>query len=102
MKYVPVFVLLLSTICFAEDWKQGTLAAVEVTTTQVKPKKVAHHYRCTVSDGALLYTAEFEQPLKTPIHDPIRFAVKKEKITIIDSDGKKRTAQIETRERVKQ
>jgi len=63
--------LLFNGILLAENWMQGTLVSVNVTTTQVTPKKVAHHYRCVVSDGSLLYTVEYEQPVKIAIHDPV-------------------------------
>lgn len=97
----PVALLLLfAGIALGENWIQGTLVSVDVTTTQVTPKKVAHHYRCVVSDGSLMYTVEYEQPVKAAIHDPVRFEVKKDRLTLLDADGKKRSALIETRERV--
>lgn len=92
--------LLLAGVSFGADWIQGTLVAVDVTTTQVNPKKVAHHYRCVVSDGSLQYGVEFDQPVKVAIHDPVKFSIKKDQLTLVDADGKKRTAQIQTRERV--
>jgi hypothetical protein len=101
-RFVSVFTLLLGLAgtSFAENWTQGTLVSVEVTTTQVKPKKIAHHYRCVVSDGSLMYTVEYDQPVKIAIHDPVKFEIKKDRLTLLDADGKKRPAQIETRERV--
>jgi hypothetical protein len=100
--FVSVFTLLLGLAgtSFAENWMQGTLVSVEVTTTQVTPKKIAHHYRCVVSDGSLMYSVEYDQPVKVAIHDPVKFEIKKDRLTLLDADGKKRPAQIETRERV--
>ncbi len=92
--------LALAATSFGENWMQGTLVSINVTTTQVTPKKIAHHYRCVVSDGSLMYTVEYDQPVKVAIHDPVKFEVKKNRLTLVDADGKKRSAQIETRERV--
>ena len=93
-------VVLFSSFLLGANWVQGTLMSIDVTTTQVTPKKIARHYRCVLSDGSLMYTVEYEQPLKVAIHDPVKFEVNKDKLTLVDADGKKRTAQIETRERV--
>jgi hypothetical protein len=92
--------LLLTAVSLAENWIQGTLVSVDVTTTQVTPKKIAHHYRCVVSDGSLLYTVEYDQPVKVAIHDPVKLEIRKDRLTLIDADGKKRSAQIQTRERI--
>ena len=89
--------LLFAGISVGENWIQGTLVSVDVTTTQVTPKKVAHHYRCVVSDGSLLYTVEYDQPVKAAVHDPVKFVVKKDRLTLLEADGKKRSALIETR-----
>ena len=43
---------------------------------------------------------EYDQRVKVAIHDPVKFAVKKDRLTLLDADGKKRSALIETRERV--
>lgn len=94
--------LVFAGISLGENWIQGTLVSVDVTTTQVTSKKLAHHYRCVVSDGSLVYTVEYEQPVKVAIHDPVKLAIKKDRLTLIDADGKKRSAQIETRERIPQ
>lgn len=101
-RFVSVFALLLgfAVTSFGENWIQGTLVSVDVTTTQITPKKVAHHYRCVVSDGSLMYSVEYEQPVKVAIHDPVKFEIKKDRLTLLDADGKKRSAQIETRERI--
>jgi hypothetical protein len=99
---VAIFALMLSVagLSLAEAWLQGTLASIDVTTAQITPKKSVHHYRCVISDGSLLYTVEYDKPVKAAIHDPVRFEVKKDKLVLLDADGKKREAQIETRERV--
>jgi hypothetical protein len=86
--------LLFAGISLGEDWIQGTLVSVDVTTTQITPKKVAHHYRCVVSDGSLKYTVEYDDPVRAAIHDPVKFAVKKDRLTLVDADGKKRSALI--------
>jgi hypothetical protein len=101
-RFVALLALLLlfSSILLGENWIQGTLVSVDVTTTHLTKKKVAHHYRCVVSDGSLLYTVEYDQPVKVAIHDPLKFAVNKDRLTLLDADGKRRSAQIETRERV--
>jgi len=96
----PCVVTPFTSILSSEDWIQGSLVSVDVTTTQVTPKKVVHHYRCVVSDGSLLYTVEYDQPVKAAIHDPLKFAVNKDRLTLLDADGKKRSSLIETRERV--
>jgi hypothetical protein len=84
------------------DWKQGTLVSIEMMTFPVTPKRVAHRYRCVVSDGTLLYTLEYEKPIKTAAHDPIKLKIKKDQLTLLDSDGRERATRIETRERVAQ
>jgi hypothetical protein len=103
-RFVVLLTLLLLFAGFSlgENWIQGTLVSVDVTTTQVTPKKIAHHYQCGVSDGSLVYTVEYDQPVKVAIHDPVKFAVNKDRLTLIDADGKKRSAQIQTRERIPQ
>ena len=97
---LPALFLGLCATSFAANWIQGTLVSVDVTTTQPTPKKTVRHYRCVVSDGSLMYTVEYDQPVKVAIHDPVKFEIKKDRLTLLDADGKKRTAQIETRERV--
>jgi hypothetical protein len=103
---LPRFVLLLALLLgsaatsFGENWMQGTLVSVDVAATQVTPKKIAHHYNCVISDGSLLYTVEYDKPVKAAIHDPVKFEIRKDRLTLLDADGKKRTAQIEKRERV--
>ena len=84
------------------DWKQGTLVSVEMMTFPVTPKRLAHRYRCVVSDGTFLYTLEYEKPIKTAAHDPVKLKIKKDQVTLLDSDGKERSTRIETRERVTQ
>jgi hypothetical protein len=81
------------------DWSQGTLVSVDVMTFAVTPRRVAHRYRCVVSDGSFLYTIEYEQPIKIAVHDPVKFMIKKDRITLLDADGKERSTRIETRER---
>lgn len=101
-RFASIFAILLGLagISSAENWVQGTLVSVDVTTTQVTPKKIAHHYRCVVSDGSLMYTVEYDKPVKVAIHDPVKFEIKKQRLTLLDADGKKRSAEIEARERV--
>jgi hypothetical protein len=77
----------------------GTLVAVEIKDLMAG-KKLEHRYVCTVSDGAFNYVVEFEKPLKLTVNDPVKFEIKKNNATLVDADGKKRSTQIEKRERV--
>jgi hypothetical protein len=97
-----VALLFISGIVFAakkRDWKEGTLVSVETMTIPAVGRNVDHRYLCTVSDGALLYTVEYEKPLKVAINDSVKFAIEGEWLTLIDADGKERSAKIEKRER---
>jgi hypothetical protein len=82
-----------------DPWKEGRLVAVEVKDLMAG-KKLEHRYLCTVSDGAFNYVVEYEKPLKSAVNDPIKFEIKKNTVTVVDADGKKRSAQVEKRERV--
>jgi hypothetical protein len=82
------------------DWNQGTLLAVEVLTMPIKKNKVGHRYQCVVSDGTYSYTVEYDHPVKTAVHDPVKFAIHKDSLVLVDLDGKERSARIEKRERV--
>ena len=89
------FAALIASLLLAakeRDWKQGTLSSVDVTAN--------HRYECVISDGILLYTLEYEQPLKTPAHNPVKFVIEKDSLILLDSDGQERAAHIEKRERV--
>ena len=80
--------------------KEGHLAAIDVKDLMAG-KKLEHRYVCTVNDGEFNYFVEFEKPLKLAVNDPVKFEIKKDTLTLIDADGKKRTTQVEKRERVK-
>jgi hypothetical protein len=82
-----------------DPWKEGTLVSIDIRDIGLG-KKVTHRYVCTVSDGAFNYVGEYEKPLKLAVNGPVRFELKKNNITIVDADGKKRSTQIEKRERV--
>jgi hypothetical protein len=82
-----------------DPWKEGTLVSVDVKDIMTG-KKLEHRYVCTVSDGAFNYVAEFEKPLKLAVNGAVKFEVKKNNVTIVDADGKKRSTQIEKRERM--
>jgi hypothetical protein len=86
--------LILSLLLAAKerDWKQGTLKSVDLTAD--------NHYECVISDGVLLYAVEYEKPLKTPPHNPIKFVIEKDSLILLDSDGQERATRIEKRERV--
>jgi len=82
-------------------WKEGHLVSVEIKDLMAG-KKLEHRYVCTVSDGEFNYVAEYEKPLKLAVNDPVKFEVKKNSVTIVDADGKKRQTQVEKRERIHQ
>ena len=95
--------LLVTTLLLAakeRDWEQGTLVSVDMMTIPAKPPKVTHRYQCVVSDGAYLYTLEYEEPVKAAVHDPVKFKIEKDRFVLLDADGKKRSTRIEKRERV--
>jgi hypothetical protein len=100
--------LLLSAVAvlsMAADKRQfvsGTVISIDVITIPETPKKVDHRYTCVVSDGTYAYSVEYEKPLKAAVHDPVKVLVEKNKIVILDSDGKERSARIEKRERLVQ
>lgn len=74
------------------DWKQGTLTSVDVTAN--------HRYECVISDGILLYTLEYAQPVKTAAHKEVKSVVEKDSLILLDADGQERATPIEKRERV--
>ena len=79
------------------DWKLGILVS-EKRMTEIG-RNVVHRYLCTIADGELLYTVEFEKPLKTATNEPIKFVIEKGWLILQDADGKERSARIEKRER---
>ena len=79
--------------------KEGRLVSVDVKDLMAG-KKLEHRYVCTFSDGELNYVVEFEKPLKLAVNDPLKFEIKKDTVTIMDADGKKRSSQVEKRERI--
>jgi hypothetical protein len=94
-KTVVYFAALIASLLLAakeRDWKQGTLKSVDATAN--------HRYECVISDGVLLYTLEYEHPLKTAAHKPVKFLIEKDSLILLDSDGLERAAPIEKRERV--
>ena len=94
-KVVVYFAALIASLLLAakeRDWKQGTLKSVDVTAN--------HRYECVISDGILLYTLEYEKPLKTSAHNPVKFVIEKDSLILLDSDGQERAVRIEKRERV--
>ena len=48
------------------------------------------------------YTVQYEQPIKAPIHRSIKFVIEKDRLILLDADGKERSAHIDKRERVLQ
>ena len=83
----------------AAPMREGRVVAVDIKDLMVG-KKLKHRYLCTFSDGDLNYVVEFEKPLRLAVNDPVKFEIKKDSVTIVDADGKKRSSQIEKRERV--
>ncbi len=83
----------------AAPLREGHLMAIDVKDLMAG-KKLEHRYVCTVSDGQYNYVVEYERPLKLAVNDPVRFDMKKDNLTLIDADGKKRSTKIEKRERV--
>jgi hypothetical protein len=83
----------------AAPWKEGHLVAIDVKDLGVG-KKLVHRYVCTVSDGQFNYTVEYEKPLKLAVNDPVKFDTKKDTLTLVDADGKKRSTKVEKRERI--
>jgi len=94
------FIATLTCAAEKREWKQGTLASVEVTAVSPAPDKVVHRYECVVSDGTYFYTMEYEHPIKAAVHGPVRFVIEKDQFVLLDADGKERPARIEKRERV--
>jgi hypothetical protein len=80
-------------------WKEGHLVAIDVKDLMAG-KKLTHRYVCTVSDGEFNYTVEYEKPLKLAVNDTVRFDTKKDELTLVDADGKKRSTKVEKRERI--
>jgi hypothetical protein len=97
---LALFIATLLLAAKERDWKQGKLVSVEMMTIPITPRRVAHRYQCVVSDGTFLYTLEYEQPLKTPVHDPVKFLIEKDRFVLLDADGQERSTRIEKRERV--
>jgi hypothetical protein len=79
------------------DWTEGRLVSVDTITT---PDKGERRYECVVSDITWSYTMQYEHPIKTPVHRPIKFVIEKDTIILLDADGKERPAHIEKRERI--
>ncbi len=61
---------------------------------------VEHRYQCVVSDDVYSYTVEYQDPIKTVAHRPVKFVIEKDQFILLDSDAKERPARIEKRERV--
>src|ERR1035438_6879154 len=94
--------LFIATVLLAakeRDWKQGRLVSVETVTS---PGKSERRYECVVSDITWSYTVQYEQPINAPIHRPIKFVIEKDRLILLDADGKERSAHIDKRERVLQ
>jgi hypothetical protein len=60
---------------------------------------VWHHYLYRIVASDLTYSANFDRPLKAAIHDRVRFVVKKDRLIVLDQDGKQRAGDILSRER---
>ncbi|HEV8038542.1 MAG TPA: hypothetical protein VGP62_06745 [Bryobacteraceae bacterium] len=88
-----VFLATLAYPAAKRDWKQGTLASVDMPNSE-------HRYECVVSDRVFLYTMEFEHPIKTPVHTSLKFVIQEDTFVLLDADGRERSAHIEKRERV--
>jgi hypothetical protein len=97
---LALFVTTLLLGAKERDWEQGTLVSIDMMTIPAKPRKVTHRYQCVVSDGTYLYTLEYEEPIKSAVHDPVKFKIEKDRFVLLDADGKKRSTRIEKRERV--
>jgi hypothetical protein len=80
--------------------KDGRVVAIDVKDLMAG-KKLEHRWVCTVSDGEYNYVVEYEKPVKLAVNDPVKFELKKDKLTLIDADGKKRETKLEKRERLK-
>jgi hypothetical protein len=92
--------LLIATLTYAaekRDWKQGTLVSVETITT---PNKGERRYECVVSDITFSYTVQYDHPIKAPVHRPVKFAIEKDTLVLLDADGKERSTHSAKRERV--
>jgi hypothetical protein len=74
------------------DWKQGTVVSMDEVDE--------HRYEYVVSDAAYFYTVELDRPLKTKVHDAIKFVIEQGQLVLLDADGEERSARIEKRERV--
>ena len=95
-----IALLLIATPVYAaekRDWKEGRLVSVEAV---ISPGKSERRYECVVSDLFFSYTVQYEHPIKAPVHRPIKFAIEKDTLILLDADGQERPAHIEKRERV--
>ena len=91
-----VSLLFLGTLAYPaakRDWKQGTLVSIDTPNSE-------HPYEYVVSDQVLLYTMDFEHPIKTPVHTSLKFVIEKDAFVFLDADGAERSARIKKRERV--
>ena len=84
------------------EWREGQLISVDVKdfTTGKKQNHIMHRYVCTVADKEFRYVVEYEKPVRIAVNDRLRFTVDKDKLTLVDADGKERQATIEQRIRI--
>jgi hypothetical protein len=82
-----------------QEWREGQLLSVEIKDFETGKHHLDHRYICTVADGDMQYVVEYEKPLKSAVHDTVKFMVDKDNLIILDSDHKERPARIEKRER---
>lgn len=81
-------------------WSNGKLLSLDVRDTQNRTGLLVwHHYIYRISAGGIIYSAEFKDRLTTPVHDPIKISVKKNRLTVLDG-GKERTGDIQGSERI--
>ncbi len=98
-----LFPIAWAAVAKKREWKTGTLVAIEVTeTANATGLLIWHRYICTVTDGALNYVAQYKEPLKAIVKDPVRFVIEGDNLIILDADGKERAATLWKRERASQ
>jgi hypothetical protein len=91
-----VLLSLIATFQYAaekRDWKEGTMVS-----GMVNSAGAAQRYTYVVSDGMYLYSIAYDHPLKVHSHQTIKFTVEKDRLTLLDLDGKEYPSQIYKRD----
>ncbi|HEY3840220.1 MAG TPA: hypothetical protein VGL72_26790 [Bryobacteraceae bacterium] len=92
----PVFLMAM------KEWRDGELIAVDIKDFETGKHHLDHRYLCAIQEGDMIYVVEYEKPVKSAVHDRVKFAIVKDSLILLDSDRKERSAKIEKRERAAQ